>query len=168
MAETEARELKRERLQLQEEKLRRMKFNRAAYLFPDEGPLRRDLYPKHISFFKAGATFKERCVMGGSRTGKTEAGAYEAMCHSTGRYPDWWEGKGIYSVNLWCSRGKSGKVVRDTIQKKLIGYPDGEFGTGLIPRDLLIAEDCKRASGTPDLYDIIAVRHKAGGKSIIN
>ncbi len=168
MAEGATRELKRERLQLQEEKLRRMKFNRAAYLFPDEGPLRRELYSKHIAFFNAGATFKERCVMGGSRTGKTEAGAYEAMCHSTGRYPDWWEGKVFIQSTSGVAAGKSGKVVRDTIQKKLIGYPDGEFGTGLIPRDLLISEDCKRASGTPDLYDIIAVRHRAGGKSIIN
>ena len=45
---------------------------------------------------------------------------------------------------------------------------EGEFGTGLIPGNLLIAEDCKRASGIPDLFDIIAVRHKSGGKSIIN
>ena len=91
-------QLKRERLQLQEEKLSRMRFNRAAYLFPDEGPLRRELYSKHISFFTAGATFKERCVLGGSRSGKTLAGAYEAMCHSSGRYPDWWEGSALYGV----------------------------------------------------------------------
>jgi phage terminase large subunit-like protein len=168
MAEAATRELKRERILLQEEKLRRIKFNRAAYLFPDEGPLRRDLYSKHIAFFKAGATFKERCVMGGSRTGKTEAGAYEAMCHSTGRYPDWWEGKVFNKPTSGVAAGKSGKVVRDTIQNKLIGYPEGEFGTGLIPKDMLIEDGCKRASGTPDLYDIIAVRHKSGGKSIIN
>lgn len=169
MAEVAARkQLKRERLQLQEEKLNRAKFNRAAYLFPDEGPFRRNLYSKHIAFFKAGATFKERCVMGGSRTGKTEAGAYEAMCHSTGLYPEWWEGKVFTKPTSGVAAGKSGKVVRDTIQQKLIGYPDSEFGTGLISRDLLIAEDCKRASGTPDLYDIVAVRHKTGGKSIIN
>jgi phage terminase large subunit-like protein len=168
MAESATWELKRERLQLQEEKLRRMKFNRAAYLFPTEGPFRRELYSKHIAFFNAGIEFKERCVMGGSRTGKTEAGAYEAMCHSTGIYPHWWQGKVFNVSTSGVAAGKSGKVVRDTIQKKLIGYPDGEFGTGLIPRDLLIAEDCKRASGTPDLYDIVAVRHKAGGKSIIN
>ncbi len=160
--------LKHERLQLQEEKLRRMRFNRAAYLFPDKGPFRRDLYAKHTDFFKAGATFKERCVMGGSRTGKTLSGAYEAMCHSSGRYPPWWEGKVFSQPTSGVAAGRTGKVVRDSIQNKLLGYPEKEFGTGLIPKDLLIEKDCKKASGTPDLYDIIAVRHKGGGKSIIN
>ena len=161
-------QLKRERLLLQEEKLRRMKFNRIARLFPDEGPFRRDLYPKHIAFFKAGATFKERVEFGGNKTGKTEGGAYEASCHATGLYPSWWEGKVFPRPTSGVAAGRTGKVVRDSVQIKLLGYPEGEFGTGLIPRNLLIAEDCKRASGTPGLYDIIAIRHKTGGKSIIN
>jgi len=145
-----------------------LKFGKFGTMFPDEGPFRRELYPKALAFFKAGANHKERCLMGGSRTGKTETGAYEAVCHSTGLYEDWWEGKVFHKPTSGVAAGKSGKVVRDSIQKKLIGYPAGAFGTGMIPRELLIDGDCKKALGTTDLYDIIAIRHKSGGKSIIN
>ena len=36
-------------------------------LFPDTGPLRRELYPKHMQFFAAGATKSERVFMAGNR-----------------------------------------------------------------------------------------------------
>jgi hypothetical protein len=62
-------------------------------LFPDIGPHRRELYAKHMEFFRAGAGSKERLFMAANRVGKTIAGAYEATCHLTGLYPDWWEGK---------------------------------------------------------------------------
>jgi len=45
--------------------------NRMAKLFPLTGPLRRDLYPKHIEFFQAGAQYKERLFMAANRIGKT-------------------------------------------------------------------------------------------------
>ena len=146
----------------------RDKYERFRRLFPDAGPFRRELYAKHVEFFNAGATFKERIIFGGNRTGKIEAGGYEATCHATGIYPDWWTGKRFYTPTSGVASGKSGKVVRDTVQVKLLGFPVTEFGSGMIPKDLLIEEDCKRASGTPDLYDIIAIRHSSGGRSIIN
>src|ERR1017187_2243178 len=62
-------------------------------MFPDEGPYRRELYPRHMEFLAAGATFRERLFMAGNRTGKTETGAYELTCHLTGQYPAWWRGK---------------------------------------------------------------------------
>lgn len=30
--------------------------------YPETGPLRRELYPKHMEFFRAGATFRESCL----------------------------------------------------------------------------------------------------------
>src|SRR6185436_1125721 len=42
---------------------RRRDTNRIADIYPDEGPLRRELYPKHIAFFKAGATHMERAAI---------------------------------------------------------------------------------------------------------
>lgn len=39
-------------------------------LFPDEGPLRRELYPRHMEFFAAGATYRERLFMAANRVGK--------------------------------------------------------------------------------------------------
>jgi len=38
--------------------------------YPDDGPLRRELYPKHVEFFRAGKVHRERAVMAGNRTGK--------------------------------------------------------------------------------------------------
>lgn len=46
-------------------------------LFPHSGPLGRDFYPKHMEFFEAGATYKERLFMAANRVGKTVAGAFE-------------------------------------------------------------------------------------------
>src|SRR5262249_52446921 len=62
-------------------------------LFPDSGPFCRELYPKHLEFFAAGAKYKERLFMAANRVGKTVAGAFETTCHLTGRYPEWWEGR---------------------------------------------------------------------------
>src|SRR6516165_12482645 len=66
---------------------------RAAFvtLFPDSGPLGREFYQKHLEFFAAGATYKERLFMAANRVGKTVAGAFEVTCHLTGRYPHWWQ-----------------------------------------------------------------------------
>jgi len=62
-------------------------------MFPSTGPLRRELYPKHLEFFRAGAAHKERAFIAGNRCGKTVAGGYETTLHLTGLYPDWWEGR---------------------------------------------------------------------------
>src|SRR5271154_5033168 len=62
--------------------------------YPASGPLRRELYAKHLEFFEAGARKNERLFMAGNRVGKTEGvGAYESALHLTGRYPDWWKGR---------------------------------------------------------------------------
>src|ERR1039458_5911152 len=71
-------------------------------MFPDQGPYRRELYPRHVEFLAAGATFRERLFMAANRTGKTETGAYEMACHLTGRYPDWWQGRRFSEpINAW-------------------------------------------------------------------
>ena len=52
--------------------------NRIHRFYPDQGPLRRELYPKHLAFFAAGAEHRERLMMAANRVGKTEGvGAYE-------------------------------------------------------------------------------------------
>jgi hypothetical protein len=45
--------------------------NRLLLVYPDDGPLRRELYPKHAEFFAAGAAHDERAFIGGNRTGKS-------------------------------------------------------------------------------------------------
>lgn len=82
-------EEQKEALALIEELARRKKYEGQIYkLFPNKGPLRRELYEKHMEFFEAGAEFKERCFMAGNRVGKTESGGgYETALHLTGQYP---------------------------------------------------------------------------------
>jgi hypothetical protein len=87
---------------------------RAAFVtvFPDSGPLGREFYQKHLEFFAAGATYKERLFMAANRVGKTVAGAFEATCHLTGRYPHWWQGKRFdKATDGWAvARRPSGRV----------------------------------------------------------
>jgi len=52
------------------EKERRIKHRLIETYFPDEGPLRRELYQKHLEFFKLGAEFEERLALAANRIGK--------------------------------------------------------------------------------------------------
>ena len=76
------------------------KYNRKAHFFPDTGVFRRELYPKHLSFFEAGAKYTERGFIAANQVGKSEAGAFETTCHATGKYPDWWKGKRFHKPTL--------------------------------------------------------------------
>lgn len=157
------RDEKLELLALLEEKERRKRGFKIRTYFPDKGPLRRELYRKHMAFFEAGATFRERGFMAGNRVGKTETGGgYELVLHLTGDYPHWWKGRRFdRPVQAWAA-GDTGKTVREIIQFKLLGRP-GEFGTGLIPATAIERKTPK--PGVPDAVDSIYVRHVSGGLS---
>ena len=76
------------------EKLRRETEEKLLYYYPDEGPLRRELYVKHTAYFEAGTRYRQRLMMAANRVGKTEGvGGYEMTLHLTGRYPPWWNGR---------------------------------------------------------------------------
>ncbi|MFA6204388.1 MAG: terminase family protein [Gallionella sp.] len=140
-----------------EEKVRRIAGRKFFTYYPDKGPLRRELYKKHILFFKLGATKSTRCFMAGNRVGKTEGGGgYEITAHLTGRYPEWWEGAEFDApIRAWCA-GDTGKTVREILQEKLLG-PWGKFGTGLIPSDDIVKFTPKQ--GIPEAVDTLTVRH---------
>ena len=59
---------------------------------------------------------------------------------------------------------ETGKVVRDSVQKKLLGDP-GYLGSGTIPREFI--ESTTPNSGIPEAVDKILVKHKSGGTSIM-
>jgi len=139
--------------------------NKLATYYPETGPLRRELYVKHMQFFRDGAQHRERLFLAANRVGKSEgAGGYEATLHATGRYPDWWEGKRFDKPLSVLVAGDTGKNTRDTVQRKLLG-PFGNFGTGLIPGDDILRTTAK--SGIPEAVDTIQVRHATGGQSRI-
>lgn len=150
-------------LELLEEKERRKKTRKLLSYYPNEGPLRRELYKKHLQFFKAGADKKERLFMAANRIGKTEgAGGYEMALHLTGLYPEWWEGKRFdRPVSAWAA-GDTGKTVKEIIQFKLLGKFN-EFGTGLIPQHLIVKTTTKL--GVAEAVDTIYVKHASGGIS---
>lgn len=159
-------------LQLQEEKLRRISRRKIQTYYPDEGDLRRELYPKHMEFFKAGDLFRERCFMAANRIGKTEgAGGYETALHLTGNYPDWWEGARFDApVKFWAA-GKTNETTRDIVQNKLFGDVKGSgstkrvSGTGLIEGDLI--GDISWKAGVSDLIDKVEIKHASGGFSLL-
>ncbi len=157
---------------LRQEKVRRVSTRRFDLFYPETGPIRRSLYEKHLEFFRAGRTYRERCFMAANRVGKTEgAGGYEMTCHLTGRYPDWWEGRRFSGpVRAWCA-GKTNETTRDVPQLTLLGpvVYEGDrktvAGTGLIRSELLEPPFWKQ--GVANLVDTIKVRHVSGGLSIL-
>ncbi len=157
---------------LRQERVRRASTRRFDLFYPDTGPLRRELYQKHLEFFRAGRTYRERCFMAANRVGKTEgAGGYELTCHLTGRYPDWWEGRRFAGpVRTWAA-GKTNETTRDVPQLALLGpvvYEGNRksvAGTGLIRGDLLDLPTWKPAAD--NLVDTIKVRHATGGWSML-
>lgn len=149
--------------------------NKIKRYYPDNGPLRRALYPKHIEFFAAGATHDERLACAANRVGKSEGlGAYETTLHLTGLYPDWWPGRRFtHPISAWAA-GKTAETTREIPQFKLLGRTTREkdstsgqigIGTGMIPWDCIVSTSPK--GGIPDAIDTAEIRHVSGGISTL-
>lgn len=136
-------------------------------MYPNEGPLRRELYPKHMEFFEAGATYRERCAISANRVGKTEGkGGYETALHLTGLYPEWWPGRRFdRPIDAWVA-GKTTETTRDIVQQKLLGgRPDSsDAGTMLVPKDCL--GDYTMKPNTGGLVDKIKIKHVDGWSTL--
>ncbi len=135
-------------------------------VYPDEGPLRRELYPKHLQFFAAGTQHQERAAVAANRVGKSFGiGGYETTLHLTGLYPDWWPGRRFeHSIDVWAA-GDTTETTRDIVQLILLG-PHGEYGTGLIPGDNIVGDPTHRG-GVAQAVDTVRVRHASGGTSVL-
>jgi phage terminase large subunit-like protein len=147
--------------QLLSEQERRRK-NKIARMFPETGPFRAELYPKHMRYIETGRTHRERLFLAANQVGKTELGAYELTCHLTGKYPPNWPGRKFPSpIDTWAA-GDTSKTVKDILQSKLLG-PFGDFGTGMIPAHLIGKVVAK--AGVAEAIDAIYVQHVAGSYS---
>jgi phage terminase large subunit-like protein len=154
-----------EELALREEKNRRDRRRKIWTYFPDTGPLRRELYHKHLEFFRVGKNKRVRLALCANRVGKTETmGGYEVACHLTGQYPAWWEGRRFAKpIRVWAA-GDTAKTTRDAIQEKMIG-PWDDRGTGLILGDCLLNVSPKQ--GIANAAEIVSVKHVSGGSSTL-
>lgn len=155
-----------EEIQIREELERRKSRRKLQSYFPDNGPLRRELYPKHCEFFAAGPAHRERLMLAANRVGKTEGvGGYELTLHLTGQYPEWWQGRRFDGpIRAWAA-GDTGKTVREILQYKLLG-PVGAWGTGLIPGDN-IQRIVRGTGGVADTVEIVYIRHSSGQDSML-
>lgn len=152
-----------EYVELLEEQERRVRYGgHVTKWFLPDGPLRADLYTKHMSFFSSGAFHKERLFMAANRVGKTIAGAFEMTCHLTGLYPVWWTGKRFHHPIEGWAAGDTGQTTRDVLQAALIG---DVRGTGMIPNELL--GRMVNRPGIPDALDTVKVKHASGGWSTL-
>lgn len=157
------RDEKEELFLLLQEKENRTRYNFIDTLFPDEGPLKRELYPKHIAFLNAGANYTQRAFIAGNQTGKTTTGLYELVCHATGIYPSWWEGKRFNRPVMCWLVGDRGDTIRDGMQRDLMGKE--EEGTGLIRKELL--QGTSALQGTPNGIGTYKIKHISGKTSTI-
>ncbi len=136
-------------------KLKALTYNRLLSYAP---------YPKQMEFHKNGATARERALMAANQSGKTLSAAMEVAMHTTGRYPDWWEGRRFDGPTRFWVAGTSAEGTRDGVQRLLLG--DGtEHGTGSIPKADL--KDVKQARSVTGAVGQIFVHHVSGGTSYI-
>lgn len=157
---------KAEVLKLLQAKATRKKYNQFDLYFPDDGPFRRELYPKHLELFKAGAIHRERLFMAGNRVGKTIGGGYETAAHLTGVYPHWWEGRRFNRPIEAMAAGDTGQSTKDIIQDKMLGglWGTEDWGTGMLPRHLLDRKPLLK-QGVSGGYEEVYVKHVSGGYS---
>lgn len=109
--------------------------------------------PKYSNYITAGVVHHN-----------TLAAAAQTAIFATGKTPSWWEGRIFKKAPvIWCA-GVTGEVVRDSIQRLLIGdiaHP----GTGFIPASDIV--DITPSRGVADLADTILVKHVSGGTTRI-
>ena len=150
---------------LDRELRRRKKRNRLETYYPDEGPLRRELYVPHIKFFEATAKAFVLAILAANRIGKSEGiGGFLIALHLTGLYPEWWVGKRFLDgPNYVWACGTTNPKTAKTVQVKLLGEIN-DLGTGLIPGDLLDLDTKRMKSGVVNAIESIAIKHVSGRK----
>ena len=136
-------------------------------LYPDHGPFRRALYAKHLEHYRAGARYRERCLMGANRSGKTVCGSFELNAHLTGYYPEWWPGHRFNEpISAWAA-GKKNVTLRNILQDELFGGSKragkGRFqlcGTGMIPAHAILHSSAIFKSGFAGVVDEVDIRYR--------
>ena len=123
------------------------------------GPDNIGAYNWQIEFHNASANFRERCIMGGNRVGKTTTPGAEVAMHMTGDYPPWYTGRKFETATQGWICGESWEQVRDVLAVSLLGETKEEAGTGWIPKEKII-DITYRQAGVTEVVDQIKVKPK--------
>lgn len=124
-------------------------------------------YPKQLEFHNCLAL--ERVLSGANQVGKSVCAGMETAFHCTGIYPNWFKGDkirpryneqaGLYEMNIWVL-GTSYDIVRDLLQKRMIGSKDSFFKDGNIPVDAMVLKKFKTLSGVPGFVNYAVIKHR--------
>lgn len=159
--------LRRPKLDVQDGLTEWLRRNHYLTYFLDDGPFRRELYPKHMLTIGHTLTDEEVMFMAANKVGKTRLGAYMVNAWTTGRYPKWWHGRVFDDpITAWICN-KTAKDCRDINEAELLGPPgiDSERGTAMLPAHLI--GKCTPKPGTPHAFEFIQVEHVSGSWSTI-
>lgn len=130
--------------------------------FPDEGPLRRELYPRSLLFWLAGTLDRERLFLAANRTSKTVTAAFETTSHLTGLYKPWWPGRKFEGpIEAWAA-GDTLETTRDIIQNELCGprqLVKVKRFAGMIPPHLILDRSLKSGS-VSECIDTLWIKHR--------
>lgn len=132
----------------------------------DHAGLCRVLYGRHLDFFRAGVKHRERNFLAANRVGKSICAAFELVCHLSGEYPGWWEGRRLTAPSQWWLAGDTMLTTRNVLQVIMLGPIDGvetQTWTGMLPADLIVGKPTRKSGGISQCIDTVRVRHKHGG-----
>lgn len=150
-------------IRLLEEEEYNYRYNVIERRFPDTGPFRRELYPKHLEFFGSGVTHQQRAMIAGNRVGKTEAALCEIYWHMSGLYPHWWNGyRYTGPIKVWLC-GDTKETLKIGLQAKFLGEP-GSLGTGIVPLSQIHGKPTTKP-GMPEGVGVVRIPHVTGGFS---
>ena len=117
-------------------------------------------HARQQAFHAAGGVAPERLFLAGNRVGKTLAGAAEVAFHLSGAYPHWWRGvRFTHPVQAWAA-SVTREATRDILQACYLG---GGGQRGVIDPARIVAQRHKGGGAV----DVVAVRHSAGGESLL-
>lgn len=124
-------------------------------------------YDWQRDFHSAGKDNVERMLMAANRVGKTLSAGAEIAYHATGLYPDWWEGRRFDKPVLIWTGSPTNETSKDIVQNELLGGLGDGFGTGWIPKNLIVGTPTTRQAGVRGVVDNFKVQHVSGGTSNI-
>ncbi len=148
------------------------KFNARDYLTPNDPQKRfwkmgsKDFQGDEVNSQPGERT--QRAFFACNRGGKSFGAAWELSYHTTGDYPDWWEGARYDKPSKWLAASNTEEQTWLVCMAPLIGTEnrknEDQLGTGMIPKDNFIWEAC---IGNRSGFRELAIRHKSGGVSTI-